>query len=200
MKISVESALTPVALCGVICRIVWQMSPGRQNGWDGGGRDGWPGFKTGGGYSFWTMWMLLSLIFAIVAVVHARDTAIFIWSLSAAFCAVSMWLRLVGSLFVDRRLQLMAVWYNSWILPDWKAEIRSLMVGWIVLLFCAVVVGARISISKWSSSHQNGDVVSLVVESVAYIVDRLRRMAACKSWKFDLLRFRCRRCLRQVLP
>jgi len=38
-----------------------------------------------------------------------------------------------------------------------------------------------------------------VVESVAYIVDRLRRMAACKSWKFDLLRFRCRRCLRQVL-
>ena len=34
---------------------------------------------------------------------------------------------------------------------------------------------------------------------MAYIVDRLRRMAACKSWKFDLLRFRCRRCLRQVL-
>jgi len=32
MKVSVESALTPVALCGVICRIVWQMSPGRQNG------------------------------------------------------------------------------------------------------------------------------------------------------------------------
>ena len=34
---------------------------------------------------------------------------------------------------------------------------------------------------------------------MAYIVDRLRRMAACKSWKFNLLRFRCRRCLCQVL-
>ena len=40
MKESVESAYTPVALCGVVCRIVWQMSPGRQNGCDGGGRGG----------------------------------------------------------------------------------------------------------------------------------------------------------------
>jgi len=62
--------------------------------------------------------MLVSLIFATVAVVHALFTAIFIWSLSAAFCAVSIWLLLVGSVLVDSRLQLMAVSYNSWILPD----------------------------------------------------------------------------------
>ena len=73
---------------------------------------------TGGGYSLLTMSMLLSMIFATVAVVHARLTAIFIWSLSAAFCAVSMWLLLVGSVLVDSRLQLMAVSYSSWILPD----------------------------------------------------------------------------------
>ena len=84
---------------------------------------------TGGGYNLWTMSMLVSLIFATVAVVHALLTAIFIWSLSAAFCAVSMWLRLVGSVLVDSRLQLMAVSYNSLILPDWKAVIRSLIVG-----------------------------------------------------------------------
>ena len=90
---------------------------------------------TGGGYNLWTVSMLLSLIFATVAVVHALLTAIFIWSLSAAFCAVSIWLLLVGSVLVDSRLQLMAVSYNSLILPDWKAVIRSLIVGWIVLLF-----------------------------------------------------------------
>ena len=65
---------------------------GRQNVCDGGGRGGRPGFVTGGGYNLWTMSMLVSLIFATVAVVHARLTAIFIWSLSAAFCAVSIWL------------------------------------------------------------------------------------------------------------
>ena len=74
---------------------------------------------TGGGYSLWAMSMLVSLIFATVAVVHALLTAIFIWSLFAAFCAVLIWLRLVlGSVLVDSRLQLMAVSYNSWILPD----------------------------------------------------------------------------------
>ena len=90
---------------------------------------------TGGGYNLWTMSMLVSLIFATVAVVHALLTAIFIWSLSAAFCAVSIWLLLVGSVLVDSLLQLMAVSYNSWILPDWKTVIQSLILGWIVLLF-----------------------------------------------------------------
>ena len=65
--------------------------------------------------------------------------------------------------------------------------IQSLIVGWIVLLVCAVVVGARMSILRWVSNHQKGDVVSLLLGFVAYIVDRLRRIAACKSWKFDLL-------------
>ena len=67
-----------------------------------------------------------------------------------------------------------------------------------MLLFWAVVVGARMSISRWSSSHQSGDVLSLQSVFVAYNVDRLRRIAACRSWKLDLLRFRCRRCRRQV--
>ena len=31
------------------------------------------------------------------------------------------------------------------------------------------------SISRWSSNHQNGDVLSLLSVFVAYIVDRLRR-------------------------
>jgi len=45
------------------------------------------------------------------------------------------------------------------------------------------------SISRWSSNHQNGDVLSLLSVFVAYILDRLRRIAACSSWKLDLLRF-----------
>ena len=56
------------------------------------------------------------------------------------------------------------------------------------------------------SNHQNGDgdVVSILLVLVAYIVDRLRsRIAASNSnsnsWKLDLLRFQCRRCLHQVL-
>ena len=66
------------------------MSPGRQNGCDSGVQGGCPGCMTGGGYNLWTMSILVSLIFAIVAVVHAQLTAIFIWSLSTAFCAVLM--------------------------------------------------------------------------------------------------------------
>jgi len=33
-------------------------------------------------------------------------------------CCFDIWLLLVGSVLVDSRLQLMAVSYNSWILPD----------------------------------------------------------------------------------
>ena len=42
------------------------------------------------------------------------------------------------------------------------------------------------SISRWSSNHQNGDVLSLLLVFVAYIVDRLRRIAACSSWKLEI--------------
>jgi hypothetical protein len=54
------------------------------------------------------------------------------------------------------------------------------------------------SISKWSSNHQKVDVLSLLTVFVAYIVDRLRRIAACKSWKIFCCAFDvkggCARC------
>ncbi len=87
MKRSVESPIKPTALFFMAFFIVWHMSPGKWKGWDGGGGGVCPGWVVGWVYSLRTMSMLNSLILATLVVEHALDTAILIWSLSAAFWA-----------------------------------------------------------------------------------------------------------------
>ena len=68
--------------------------------------------------------------------------------------------------------------------PDVSVVIRSLIVCWIDFpLFFARVVGARISISRCIRSHQNGEVVSVLLVDDAYVVDSPRIISASRLMK-----------------
>ena len=85
-------------------------------------------------------------------------------------------------------------------LPVSKQLMRSDIVCWIDLSsFCALVVGAKMSISRCRRSHQMGAVVVLSFDVVLYAVARHLSTAAWRVWNLALFRGRLRMCLRQVL-
>ena len=160
----------------------------------------WPGWGVGGVYSLCTMSMLYSLITATLVVEHARDTAILIWSLSAAFWADCLCVREVGWEFCECLLHFIAFLYKSSMLPASKQLMRSDIVCWIDLSsFCALVVGAKMSISKCKRSHQKGDVVWFALGVMVYAVARHLSTAAWRVWNLALFRGRWWMCFRHVL-
>jgi hypothetical protein len=139
--------------------------------------------------------MLCSLMMAIDCVAQALLTAMRIWSLSAAFCADWLCESVVGFAFWEWRLHFITSLYSISMFPACRVFILSLMVCCMDFpSFCVRVVGAKISISRWISSHQNIGVASASLCDEVYAEVSPRRMAACNLMNLALFRCLLRRC------
>lgn len=103
------------------------------------------------------MLMLESSIGAIDVDVVERAMAVRNWSESAARCAVELCDSQVGLMFWEWREHFMAILYTYSMSPEKIELMRSRIVwGMELLERSAVVEGARMSMSRWNSSHQKG--------------------------------------------